>query len=213
MTDDDLQFVTRLVERGVIGGPVLELGAGYGGDTCRDIVRAAGLDYFATDVAKSTGVDFVADFGDEGSVRKAFQHVACFSSVLVLNVLEHTFDPIRILDNASDLLCPGGVLVVITPAVWPLHNYPIDCCRLLPDWYEQYGAKRKLSLDREYFEYVGFCKVDDNRDTNRNYKFPPPTRSKYKYRRSRIIQRLFDTYGRGMTFPGCVAIGAVLRKP
>jgi SAM-dependent methyltransferase len=63
-----------------------------------------------------------------------------------LNVLEHVFEPIKILENARSLLRPGGVLIAATPCVWPIHNYPIDCARLLPDWYRRYAQQKGLPL-------------------------------------------------------------------
>ncbi len=212
MTENDMQYVQRLIAGRIITGPVLELGAGYGGRTCRDAIKTANMVYFASDIVQSPGVDFVADFESGDSVEKAFGNDEKFGCVLVLNVLEHTFDPVAILDNAAGLLSDSGSLVVITPAIWTLHNYPIDCYRLLPNFYEQYASKRGMVINADYFEYVEIGKVSDNVDRDGNYQFPLPTQRKYKYWKSRLIQKLFNTYGRGMAFPSHVAIGAVLSR-
>ena len=126
-------------------------------------------------------------------------------------MLEHTFNPIRILDNAKRLLDIDGSLVVITPAVWTLHKYPIDCYRMLPNWYERYAESRKMILDQECFEYLGYGGVDSYLDVNGDYKFPPPKEEGVAYWRSRIVHRLFHTFGRGMVFPSHFAIGAVIK--
>ncbi|HEY6940482.1 class I SAM-dependent methyltransferase [Dokdonella sp.] len=210
MTDGDAEYIARLLAAGMLAGPVLELGAGYGGQTCRQAVTAAQLDYFATDVEGT--VDVVADFSDRLSVAGAFAS-RTFGTVLVLNVLEHTFEPIAVLDNAASLLRAGGRLVVVTPAVWPIHRYPIDCYRLLPDFYVRYAQRRGLSLDQRWFEYVGRGRVHDHVDASGDPGLPAPLQTGFGRWRSRIVHRLFDTSGRDVTFPAHVAIGAVLEKP
>jgi hypothetical protein len=115
-----------------------------------------------------------------------------------------------VLDNALGLVAPGGKLVVITPAVWTLHNYPVDCNRLLPNWYEQYASTRDCTLMREHFDFIGHGNVGNFVDKSGAYQFPTPAHAnKFKYWRSRVVQRVFNTYGRAMAFPSNVAIGAV----
>ncbi len=210
MTGKDLEYVKRLMDNKIIVGPVLELGAGYGGQTCKDVIVEAGIKYFATDIAPSAGVDFVADFENE-DIRLFFPPSVKFNCILVLNVLEHAFDPIRVLDNIKELLNDTGLLVIITPVIWTLHYYPADCSRLMPNWYERYAETRGMVIIREWFEYLGYGGVDRYLDPKGNHRYPLPTSSVFKYWRSRIVQRLFDTYGRGMAFPNHLAIGVVMR--
>lgn len=211
MTEPDLNYIRRLVAQRKIVGPVLELGAGYGGVTCRKIIGDAGFSYYASDMYPSPGVDYVVDFESE-SIEDVFPSDIKFKSILVLNVLEHAFSPIRILDNAKKLLAQDGALVVITPAVWTLHKYPVDCYRILPDWYERYSASRGMKLDRDCFEYLGYGRVDSHRDANGDQRFPPPKEQGVSYWKSRIVHRVFNTFGRAMAFPSHVAIGAVLSR-
>ena len=135
MVGADQDWVAQLLRGNVFSGPVLELGTGYGGATCRAIVEASGLRYMGTDVEEGPGVDIAANFEKTGDMA-ALADAGPFGAILILNVLEHTFEPIRVLDNARTLLKPGGALVVLTPAVWPLHSYPIDTWRILPDFYQ-----------------------------------------------------------------------------
>jgi len=211
MTKNDVAYVTALLERGLIHGRVLELGAGYGGETCRILVEKHGCSYSATDVAPSSGVSFVADFADTDSVRRAFGD-ATFDTVLVLNVLEHTFDPVRIVDNALGLVADGGAVVVVAPAAWTLHDYPIDCCRLLPHWYEQYASSRDVELPADVFQYLGRGPVGAFKDNTGAYQFPLPTSETVHYWWSKAVQRAFGTFGRGMSYPSHLAIGAVFVK-
>lgn len=211
MTLEDSVYVNKLLADGQLGGPVLELGAGYGGETCRTQVEGTGLHYVATDMFMSKGVDVVADFADPVGSARAFQGKK-FRTVLVLNVLEHTFDPIRILDTALQLIPAGGKLVVIAPAVWALHGYPVDCCRLLPDWFMRFAELRDCELSQQHFEYLGYGRVGDYVDKEGKARLPIPleTAGALRITWSKVIHKVFRTFGRGMSFPSHLAIGAVL---
>jgi SAM-dependent methyltransferase len=210
MVEADLRYVDRLLELGVIDGPVVELGVGYGGSTCRASVLARGLGYYGTDLNAGSGVDFVADFENARDMSR-FAAIAPVGTVLILNVLEHTFDPIRVLDNAVGLLRGGGTVVMVTPAIWPLHNYPMDAWRLLPNFYEQYAARRGLKLLQEHFEYVGIGRVDSHKGEGDTYRFPSPVTPGLRGLVDRAVHKGFNTFGRGMFHPSHVAVGAVLQ--
>lgn len=126
-------------------------------------------------------------------------------------MLEHTFEPIRILDNALSLLRPGGHLVALTPALWPLHDYPFDAYRILPNFYEQYASRRNIELLYDFFEYIGFGPILNYTNSDKSYKFPPPSRPGFHRAFSKATQIVLNTYGRNMFFPSHVAIGAVFR--
>lgn len=208
MTEHDVLYIRRLIDKNIITGPVLELGAGYGGDTCKQLIAGEGLQYHSTDITFSQGVDYVADF-ESDDIFTYFSDNVKFKTVLILNVLEHTFNPIRVLDNARKLLDQDGRLVVITPCVWVLHDYPIDCYRMLPNFYERYAETRKMILDPTYFEYLEHGLIASNRDANGDYRLPLPSVG-FSYWKSRVVHRLFNTFGRGMYCPSHVAIGAVI---
>lgn len=211
MTESDLSYIDGLIKLDVIKSPVLELGVGYDGQTCRDLICDAGLEYYGTDMHKSPLVNYLADFEKKDDMQ-VFSQVGKFGSVLILNILEHTFNPLQILDNASSLIGQNGNLVIITPVIWYLHNYPMDTYRLLPNFYEEYGQRRGLTLLSDHFEYIGIGKVRDYKDNEGRYVYPPPTRNNLKNVYSRIIHKLFNTTGRGMWWPSLLAIGAVLTK-
>lgn len=212
MTEYDVLFMKKILADSFLKGPVLELGAGYGGGTSKKLIQSAGLEYFGTDIERMTGVDFVADF-DRVEDMKVFKDTAPFGTILVLNVLEHTFEPIRILDNAMTLLKSGGHCVIVTPSVWPLHNYPMDSWRILPNFYEEYAKRRGFKLDKRCFDYVGFGPVTKFRDKQGDYSYPPPSSNKVHYFYSRVVHKIFNTCGRGMYHVHHVAVGVVLEKP
>jgi len=211
MVGADLQYVRELMNKSSITGPVLELGTGYGGSTCKDLIQSAGMHYYGTDLFEASTVDFVADF-ERTDQLQALRGVGGFGTILILNVLEHCFEPIKILDNAASLLLPNGRLVVLTPAIWPLHNYPMDAYRLLPNFYEEYAKRRTLTLEATGFEYVGFGNVESFRNDDKSYAFPPPQTPRSRHNYSRSIHKLFNTCGRAMFFPSHVAVAAVLQK-
>ena len=211
MTENDLVYMRRLVAAGVLKDPVLELGAGYGGMTCCELVRGAGLRYSTVDLQAGPGVDFVADMESAANLH-VFDPAQPFGSILILNVLEHTFEPLAVLDNCLRLLAPDGNLVVLTPCVWPLHFYPHDTLRLNPDFYEEYARRRQLDLAPEHFQFVGCGPVRDFRDAAGQVRYPPPTLSRVGRLWSKIVHELAHTCGRKQHFPSRLAVAAVLTK-
>lgn len=214
MTPVDKNYIEKLLANGIIKSPCLELGTGYGGDICKAIITAAGIEYVGTDMFESEHVDFVANFDDDiQTIKDAFKGKK-FNTILTLNVLEHTFNPIDILDKTLQLLNDEGNYVIITPTVWPLHDYPLDTWRINPNFYEEYARRNSLKILREYFEYVGLSKIDDNKDPTGKftYVYPFNPMSKFKKIKSRIIHKLFNTYGRDMFYSNHIAIGCVFTK-
>jgi SAM-dependent methyltransferase len=208
LTPEDIALVTRALAAGFIHDPVLEFGVGYDGPTCRRELTAAGFRHAGTDLHPGVGVDIVADFEDPSHLSR-FGSIGPFGSAIILNVLEHTFDPIRVLDNALSLVKPGGTMLIIAPAVWPLHDFPFDCCRLLPNFYEEYARRRRLHIQPDFFEYVGREKVTDARNIDGSYRFPRPGRSPAHGWYSRIVHRAFNTMGRGMAHPSHLSVGCL----
>jgi SAM-dependent methyltransferase len=210
MTKEDIAFVRKLLAAGALDSPVLELGAGYGGDTCRDLVRAARLDYVTTDIVARPGVDIVADF-ESDDIGAAFP-TQRFGAVLALNVLEHVFEPVKVLDNALKLVRRGGKVVACTPCMWPVHNYPQDCQRLLPDWHRTYAARRPHArLIEDYFEFVGKGPVSAFA-VNGESHLPPPWKTDAQRLYARLVNRLFNTATRGQWAATHIAIGAVFER-
>lgn len=52
-----------------------------------------------------------------------------FDIVIAEQVLEHVLWPCRAVRNVADSLRPGGVFVVTTPFLIPIHEQPYDCSR------------------------------------------------------------------------------------
>ena len=214
MSPQDAAWVQKLLDAKLLTGPVLDMGVGLGygyeKGSCRRVIEATGLQYFGTDTAQGPAVDFIANF-DNPEDMKSFGRQ--FGSILILNVLEHVFDPIKLLDNAFSIVKSGGAVAISTPAIWPLHTCPIDAWRPQPNFYEEYASRRGLVLNREFFEFVGYGRVDSfPRGNNDTYTFPTPCNG-FRYWWSRAIHKTFNTCGRGMAYPSHVSIAALLEKP
>lgn len=196
----------------MIRGDVLELGCGYGGQTCEEIIRRSGCNWLSTDMdASGVKVDYLANFETGYGVEHIAKASGGFDTLLILNVLEHVFEPIKILDNARSLLRPGGVLITATPCVWPIHNCPVDCARLLPDWYRRYAERSGLQLLGNQFVFIGYGRIDEFRSKGTDC-FPSDRRMiGWAGLRSRIVHKLFNTSGRGMLFRPHIAIGAAFK--
>ncbi len=212
MTDCDFAFVSRVLNAGLITGKVLELGTGYDGPICKPLILGAGLEYIGSDSFASRNVDVIADIESRDQIDR-FKNYMPFGSILLLNVLEHTFDPIGVLDNLISILKPGGMLINIAPAIWPIHDFPCDAWRILPNFYEEYAKRRGLFLKSEFFEYISYGKVVDHKNNDGTYRFPVPGKSVSHNWYSRVIHKLFNTSGRGMINPSYVCIGCVFQVP
>ena len=207
------EYVARVLKAGLIYSPCLEIGVGYGSSSHGGLAACAGIRFVGADLAAGKGVDYVVDFESPAEiVAKQLEGVTPLGSVLVLNVLEHTFDPLRVLDNIFSLLRVGGTCVVSTPSAWPLHDCPYDIWRINPNLYEQYAKRRNVELIEEFFEYIGCGRVKEYVTASGEYALPKPYKSEIWGFVGRAIHKVFNTHGRGMIYPAHVSTAAVLRK-
>jgi SAM-dependent methyltransferase len=204
MTHEDLEYVSSLIRAGILAGPVLDIGAQYDGYNCRPLFP--GVDYFTADIQDTPGVNYVCDF--ENFSEEVFDRK--FGTVLLMNILEHTFEPLKVADAALSLVKPGGSLVIVTPTIWPIHEMPIDCYRLQPQWYERFAETRAVTLLRPHFKFLPGGPVDAIKGDHGWAAYPSPGRGRLHRLWSRAIHKGMRTFGRGMAFPSQLAIGAVL---
>lgn len=57
----------------------------------------------------------------------------CYNLVLCTQVLEHCENPHKIVAECHRVLKPGGTLIVTVPSISPVHGYPADNWRFMPD--------------------------------------------------------------------------------
>jgi SAM-dependent methyltransferase len=194
----DLDYIRRAAEAGLISSPCLELGAAEYGDevngtAVKTLLGSLNIQHETTDTHGQ--VDYIANFDLDVHFDQQF------GSVIACNILEHVFDPIRLLDKIVPLVRKGGTCVLTTPVVWPLHYYPLDCWRINPGFYMEYAKRNELEL--KMMEYLGYGEVIGSEPSL------PVAQNLW----SRGIHKLFNTRGRGMLHPSHVSIGVVLKKP
>lgn len=130
----------------LLGSDTLEIGSrdwqGGSGNMSR-VAAQHGVEWSGCDLEPGPGVDFQIDILDANAVAGVERR---WSSVLVFNLLEHVFDPATALRNCTELVEPGGVVVVLGPAVWELHDFPADYWRPLPDFYLEFARRHRLEI-------------------------------------------------------------------
>ncbi len=106
MTHNDIAYIKELLENDTISSPCLENGSGLEWANCKSLIRENGIEYFGADMTPGKNVDFLIDFENSDKVKE-------FESVLILNVLEHVFDPINTYGRSMFFpsnLCIGAVI-------------------------------------------------------------------------------------------------------
>lgn len=218
MTANDLAYFRLCSQLSFIQSPFLEVGSakheGLQLNLC-DMAKEAGVSStVGVDLQAGTGVDLTFDFSlPHSEFNKAWAQ-GQFGTVAIFNTLEHTFDPLTVLQNALHCVKPGGTLVVLAPTVWPIHHYPCDYNRLLPDWFKEFGTRFDLELLTD-----GFCWISEfgilnmkGRDQLPTFQSEGKKLAPFRYWKSRILHKLFDTYGR-THWATHLAIGVVYRVP
>jgi len=219
MTPNDEEYFQLCHRAGLVKEPILDVGSARIGDqpNISALAKRAGLKAVkGADLAKGKDVDYVADFGLEPS---EFQHqfaIPTFSTVCVFNVLEHTFDPIRVLSNALSCVDEAGTLLVLTPSIWPIHNYPGDYNRLLPDWYREFAKRRNLQLADRLFSWISEFGIEPIVSEDSDFPTYRSRRSKaspVRYWKSKIGHRLLNSYGRSHWATHCSIGAAFVCRP
>lgn len=217
----DFRYLRHLIERRLVVGPVLEVGSrawqGEAGNA-RAECRRAGLQWEGTDIVEGAGVDFVLDIGDSPSVRAVGRQ---WPTVLVFNLLEHVYNPIEALENAMTLVAPGGVGVVVGPAVWQLHDYPRDFWRPMPDFFVEFASRNRLEVVDDVLMWIveGRIAPVERFSVGAQKKLPSISKpgafevwgKPYAYW-SRAAQEILRTFGRRTPYPD-TGLGVTLRKP
>lgn len=108
---------------------ILDVGAGRG-DFADLFIQHR--NYFALDVYPYPEVDIACDLSQANPFR-----AASLDAILLMNVLEHVYDAHALLASLSQMLKPGGVMIVAIPFLVKMHQVPIDYAR-----YTHYALQR-----------------------------------------------------------------------
>jgi SAM-dependent methyltransferase len=202
MTTHDLEWFRMCCARGLVKDRMLEIGSARlgGSPNLCDESRQHGLTQaIGTDLENVDGVDCVIDFSLCPSEFRKTYTLGLFSTVCIFNVLEHTFDPVTVLGNALSCVDENGTLLVVAPSIWPIHNYPGDYNRLLPDWYREFAKRSRLALVPDLFcwlsqfgiEPVSSFELELPTYISRRKSVPMS-----RYWISRITHKALNTFGR-----------------
>jgi SAM-dependent methyltransferase len=106
-------------------GKVLDVGAQY----CPyyPLFSSKCESYTSLDVVRTDIVDIVCDAADMPIEDESYDLVLC------TQVLEHCNHPDRIVNECHRVLKKGGTLILTVPSIYPVHGYPADNWRFMPD--------------------------------------------------------------------------------
>ena len=213
MTELDIEYIEQSITLGHVVSNALEVGTAEDWCSLKPLLESKGIFTTGIDIKPGKYVDYIVDLEESSEkIKEKLKSHCPFQSILCLNVLEHTFNPGIILDNLLGLLAPNGYLIISTPLVWPLHSYPFDFWRPLPNFYEQYAKRNELTLFRERFKYLGFGLVSDYTSNFGSSGFPSPKTCKYRFLWGRLIHKVFNTFGREYLFPNHLALALTYQK-
>ena len=164
------------------------------------------------DISPGRFVDKIVDLEQDFSQISKILESSAYKTIICFNVLEHVYNPIKVLENLVNLLQKDGFLHISTPISWPIHAYPDDFWRPLPNFYKAFANKNNLTILDDRFKYLGFGKVYNFLGNDGRSGFPPPVHNKIKFIWGRFIHRIFCTYGREYLFPNHLAQALTLKK-
>ena len=80
-----------------------------------------------------------------------------FDAIVSQAMLEHLLNPYKHVVDLSQMLNPGGKLILHTHIPgFKYHRYPIDCVRFYPDWFETIAERLDLLV---YDRYIGDLRI------------------------------------------------------
>lgn len=118
-------FVRKVVEQVPSGKRVLDAGAGE----CSFKRFFAHAEYIAIDFAQGDSSWNYSNLDVIGRLEELPFPNASFDHVLSIVVLEHTPQPLRVIEEFRRILKPGGMVHMVVPHMWEEHQRPFDFFR------------------------------------------------------------------------------------
>ena len=144
MHAEALQAMTELLGRydGPKPASVLDGGSFDVNGTYRPLVQSLGWHYTGLDVADGPNVDLVSPDPYRFPLADG-----TYDIVMTGSTMEHVEAIWLWVPELVRVLRPGGMLAIVTHWQFPLHRYPIDCWRIMPDGM-RYLFDQTLCLER-----------------------------------------------------------------
>lgn len=103
----------------------------------------------------TTGIGNDTDY--EWNFEEEPPEMGKFDFIVSQAMLEHLLNPYKHVVDLSQMLNPGGKLVLHTHVPgFHYHRFPIDCVRFYPDWFETIAERLDLSV---YDRYIGDLRI------------------------------------------------------
>jgi SAM-dependent methyltransferase len=83
-----------------------------------------GVEIVHLDVRAGPGIDIRADLLDDADFARVRQRL--YRALLCCNILEHVRNAAEFARRCSELVAPGGLIIVTVPRSYPRHGDPID---------------------------------------------------------------------------------------
>jgi SAM-dependent methyltransferase len=122
-----------LTDEALMGRPlrILDVGGADVNGTYRDLFAAPGWSYTSADLDEDPSVDVVLTDPDHLPFDDGSYDV-----VITGSTFEHAPTFWRLFAEMMRVCATDGVAVVIAPSAGPIHRFPVDCYRFLPDAYQ-----------------------------------------------------------------------------
>lgn len=112
---------------------------------------------FDIDVEKIVTAGIGDDMDFEWNYEEDPPEMGKFDLIVSQAMLEHLLNPYKHVVDLSEMLNPGGKLILHTHIPgFVYHRYPIDCVRFFPDWFETVAERLNLSV---YDRYIGDLRI------------------------------------------------------
>ena len=123
----EMERLLKLVDGHGDALEILDVGSLDVNGTYRGLVEGFGWQYTGLDIVPGRNVDIVSNPDDYPFENETFDGVISGST------LEHVAHPWRWIKEVTRVLKPGGFLIILTHHQYPLHRYPKDYWRFMPD--------------------------------------------------------------------------------
>lgn len=120
---------------------VLDVGGADHNGSYRAMFERAGARYTAVDLAAAPNVDVVMTDPDQLPLESDRFHL-----VVSGQTFEHTPQFQRLFGEMVRVCHPDGLLIVVAPSAGPVHPFPVDCYRFLPDAFSALAEQQNLDV-------------------------------------------------------------------
>lgn len=132
---------------------VLDVGSLDVNGSYRSLIEGKGWRYVGLDIRLGGNVDVLAS-----EFRYPFPD-GCFDAVISGCTFEHVTAVWDWVDELARILKPGGLLAIVTHTHFPLHRFPVDCWRVMPDGLkyllDRTGVLERYVIQTEGTDIVG----------------------------------------------------------